>query len=82
MVLFGGYNGQPSSDTWEWNGALWTLRPVAGPAPRYSHAMTYDSARRCAVMFGGIRGTTVFSDTWEYYGRRLTGPAPGDTAME
>jgi len=58
-------------DTWEWDGVQWRQLNLSGPgpAPRYGHAMAYDSKRRKVVLFGG----TLYShagpranDTWEY----------------
>jgi hypothetical protein len=59
----------------------WTLRGTAGPAARSGHAMVYDSARGCVVLFGGFNGTTRLGDTWEWDGttwteRATTGPTP------
>lgn len=69
MVLFGGAapldrEGQPSNETWEWNGSRWVrVRPrVSPPAAEYP-ALVYDAARREMVMFR--------RDTWVY---RRTGP--------
>lgn len=68
-VLFGGFAaggyGQ-LGDTWEWDGASWTLRSQSGPTPRESHAMVYDGARaRVLLLFGGDDGSSQ-GDTWEY----------------
>jgi hypothetical protein len=32
----------------------WTRTSVTGPAPRYDHAMAYDTARGVTVLFGGL----------------------------
>ena len=53
VVLFGGQHDVRKGDTWEWDGAVWTLRATTGPSPRYGHAMAYDSARGVVVLFGG-----------------------------
>ena len=85
-VLFGGnawdgssaYNGE----TWEWDGATWTLRSSTGPSPRYRHATAYDSARGVTVLFGGDdAGSGYLQDTWEWDGttwtlRSSSGPSP------
>ncbi|MFN7971015.1 MAG: hypothetical protein U0166_01470 [Acidobacteriota bacterium] len=71
-IVFGGaddlsMNG-PHNDTWYYDGSAWTPGPAAPPAliPRTCHAMTFDSARAVAVMFGGDDGTGVsLNDTWE-----------------
>ena len=79
-VLFGGTQGAPLGDTWEWDGTSWALRSTTGPSPRYEHAMAYDSARARVVLFGGF-GNSRYGDTWEWDGanwvlRATIGPAP------
>ena len=68
VVLFGGDDGNYDDETWEWDGSVWTQRIIAGPSPRYFHAMAYDSGRARLVLFGG----RDLGDTWEY------GACPGD----
>jgi hypothetical protein len=59
--------------SWEWDGAQWTLRQDMGPAPRWGHALAFDSARGKAVLFGGFSAPpadpgvadSVLADTWE-----------------
>ena len=68
-VLFGGV--QPPSfpnDTWEWDGASWTLVHTSGPGPRVWHRMVYDEARQRCVMGGGAFNPVVYVDTWEWDG--------------
>ncbi|MCG3130177.1 MAG: hypothetical protein FLDDKLPJ_00926 [Phycisphaerae bacterium] len=90
VVLFGGdargddgefyFNGE----TWEWDGAVWTLESTRGPSDRAYHAMAYDSARAVTILFGGNTKRTARrfnGETWEWDGRRWTlvadtGPAP------
>jgi len=82
-VLFGGVSDEGAyPGTWEWNGAEWRERKIAGPSPRANHGMTYDARRRVIVLFGGEGpdGRTL-GDTWEYDGvawRRASerGPSP------
>jgi hypothetical protein len=56
-VLFGGWgrDGQ-RSDTWLWDGRVWSWSEVAaaGPAARSVHDMSYDVARDRVVLYGGI----------------------------
>jgi hypothetical protein len=80
-VLFGGYDGSPYGDTWEWNGAVWLLRAATGPSPRSDFAMSYDARRGATVLFGGANEVSVGSaDTWEWNGaswslRAVGGPS-------
>jgi len=71
-ILFGGYTGGSKlpSDTWEWNGALWTKAPLTTTPPgRYGTVMAYDSARHRAILFGGFGPNyTLSDDVWEYNG--------------
>jgi len=49
--------------------AVWSETPTTvRPAPRQNHAAAYDPARGRLVMFGGMSGSTVFGDTWEFDG--------------
>ncbi|MEB2322151.1 MAG: hypothetical protein OZ921_06535 [Sorangiineae bacterium] len=61
---------------------------MAGPklGPRSGHALVYDGARRKAVMFGGVYGSTWLNDTWEWGGSAwvdvtLLGPRPSARAL-
>ncbi len=80
-VLFGGvnyldWNGYcytSLDDTWEWDGATWTLRCTGGPIARCSHAMTFDQERGVVVLSGGEEGAicdggSFYADTWEWNG--------------
>jgi hypothetical protein len=78
VVLFGGTWNTTQGDTWEWDGAAWSLRSQAGPAPRYDHAMAFDAARQRAVIFGGRNNAqSTFADTWEWDGAAWTLALPG-----
>ncbi len=69
VVLFGGLEGAPLGDTWEWNGVGWSRAETQfGPAPRTDAAMVYDAATDRIVLFGG-NSTAPFQDTWEWDGR-------------
>jgi hypothetical protein len=71
-VLFGGVdqNGAPQSDTWEWDGTVWTSVITNSPGARYGHALAFDAARQRTVLFGGYASTAMpaMQDTWEYDG--------------
>ena len=82
VVLFGGmsesstdiYELIRSDETWEWDGADWTLRtPVHKPSGRRASAMAYDSKRGKTVLFGGeIDGSDFSDETWEWDGTDWT----------
>ena len=66
-VMFGGGSDSEMSDTWEYDGIEWLeTTPSDSPPARSSHAMVYDTARRCVVLFGGWNSGTWLGDTWEY----------------
>jgi Galactose oxidase, central domain len=78
-VLFGGVATTPTAAdevsrlSWEWDGDRWTLRQNMGPAPRWGHALAFDSDRGAAVLLGGVSvapsdpaaADKVLGDTWE-----------------
>jgi hypothetical protein len=76
LVLFGGRQFLPERrvrylfDTWEWDGARWTLVDTAGPGPRIHGAAAYDPVRRAVVIHGGADTTDLRHDTWEWTGGR------------
>ncbi|MCA8974804.1 MAG: hypothetical protein KDC98_08780, partial [Planctomycetes bacterium] len=67
IVMFGGSNGSPLGDTWEWDGSTWSQKNVNGPGARLEHAMSYDSLRGKTLLFGGSNGSYL-GDTWEWDG--------------
>jgi hypothetical protein len=87
VYLFGGFDGNPRSEMWEYTGtnARWNLRSSSGPGPRLRHAMVYDPVRDVTLMFGGQDTSSVdgvFSNDfwqWEATPRRwtqITAPPP------
>jgi hypothetical protein len=74
VVLFGGAAGPSQQtlfdDTWEWDGATWSMVQIANaPQPRVPCAITYDAGRSRTVMFGGFLGAGLTqTDVWEYDG--------------
>lgn len=70
VVLFGGRAaGQRMNDTWLYRGTAWLSGPSAPPGmlERSSHAMAYDSRRKCVVLFSGQQTNYTFhKDVWEY----------------
>jgi N-acetylneuraminic acid mutarotase len=74
-VLFGGMGarrGEASapllSDTWEFDGTTWTPARVAGPTPRLSPGVAYDSKRGLVLVFGGANHERVLNDFWAWDG--------------
>jgi len=80
VVLFGGVGPDHGvrGDTWEWDGSPgapgWTLRDVAGPSPRFGHAVAYDADRSVVVLFGGFddQAGEYSGETWEWNGETWT----------
>lgn len=81
VIVFGGnyaIASGASDETWEFDGARWSQITTAGaPSARYAPMMTYDVARKRAVLFGGRDANSdELDDTWEYNGTSWT---PGAT---
>lgn len=82
VVLFGG--SADSTDTWEWNGATWSVPPHhdpehdGGPAARQHHEMVYDGTRQVTVLFGGEVDQEDRGDTWEWNGESWAWRDPKD----
>lgn len=69
VVKFSGFTWSPDSQTWEFDGADWSLRATTGPNARTQFVMAYDAARQRTVLFGGIgSGSTPLTETWEWDG--------------
>lgn len=78
-VMFGGFTPDPAHpdsgycdqygcmlrDTWEWTGADWVQRRIAGPSARQEHAMAYHAVERRTVLYGGWRWTDRAEGRWE-----------------
>ncbi len=81
VVMFGGQGFSASgtstnlSDTWEYDGVDWLIRPVApSPSRRSSPAMGFDMQTGQVVLYGGFDQNWQF-DTWAWDGatwRRLS----------
>ncbi|MEM7200829.1 MAG: kelch repeat-containing protein [Planctomycetota bacterium] len=72
-VLVGPQTSGVSStlDVWEWDGAAWTPRVSAGPAPpwRDEFGVAYDRRQQCVVIFGGEdAASNPLDDTWTWDG--------------
>ncbi|MEO7732471.1 MAG: DUF4215 domain-containing protein [Kofleriaceae bacterium] len=69
LVLFGGVAGAARlGDTWELDGAGWTLRASAGPPARDHAVMAFDATRGAVVLFGGTGDAGALNDTWAWDG--------------
>ena len=74
LVLFGGrvfeanHRMRFMRDTWEWDGARWTLIDSAGPGPRIHGGVAYDARRRAVLVHGGGGADSALRDTWEWTG--------------
>jgi hypothetical protein len=75
VLMFGGNTyGTLNGETWQWDGASWTLSPVPGPTPRHAHSMTYDAARDIIVLYGGSTRSDG-GETWLWH---PPAPCPAD----
>jgi hypothetical protein len=74
VVMFGGWAGPFfffPDDTWEWDGAKWTLRvPLTKPPARQWTTMAHDVVLGRTLLYGGFLpgAPNWYSDTWEWTG--------------
>lgn len=80
VVMFGGYDGAPKQDTFEFTGSTWRSIAAGAPLPPNSTEAYsgYDVQRRRFHLFGGY-GTTFTGATWEM--AVPTGTAAGQTGV-
>jgi hypothetical protein len=69
-VLYGGFlDGEPSAETWEWDGAGWDLvLPRGAPGFRSYPAMVFDHGRGRVLLYGGFDVSGPKNDLWEWNG--------------
>lgn len=73
-VMFGGHTnttfGDPTNETWTWDGNNWTLEmPASSPSRRGSNGLAFDQLRGEIVLFGGEDGDGLdLNDTWVWDG--------------
>ncbi len=72
VVVTGDNGGALLADTWLFNTQTgrWRQSNAIGPSARAGAALTYDSARKRVVLFGGLNGSgptaQFLADVWEY----------------
>jgi ABC-type transport system involved in multi-copper enzyme maturation permease subunit len=72
VILFGGVSTStgfsPVGDTWRFLGGSWAdITPSNSPAPRADASISYDTADRYVVLFGGVGSSYVrLGDTWKF----------------
>ena len=71
-MLLGCINVEAQTLTPSWS----QQSPANSPPARYIHGMTYDSAHKQVVLFGGYGGTGYLNDTWLYNGTTWTQANP------
>ena len=78
IILFGGssdaLNKKCKSETWRWDGKVWSMVSSTGPYPRARFSMVYDKRRKNVVLFGGktYGQSQAFWDTWVWDGTKWT----------
>jgi hypothetical protein len=60
------------TDTWTWDGQTWKQAATTGLGIRYHYAMTYDSARKAPLIFGGSSRSSNHNDLWSWDGSKWT----------
>jgi Galactose oxidase, central domain len=74
FLIFGGIgaSGTALGDTWSFTGGVWTQIVPTGASPpaRAFEVLVNDAAPKdgYVVLFGGMSGTTLLSDTWTFKG--------------
>jgi cysteine-rich repeat protein len=63
------YDSQFGGQTWEFDGIVWSLRPINSPSQLFSSTMVYDAGRKVMVMLGRPPSSDV-NQTWEFDGVR------------
>lgn len=90
LVVYGGWDGVTLlTDTWEWDGANWTLanpQGSGGPGQLSVPAMTNEPAFQGVVLHGGWRSTGYSNATWAWDGaawtqRNVPNPLPLPTSL-
>lgn len=92
LVMFGGYwwrDGRDGrlQDTWEWDGAVWSLRaPAVKPPARSEHTLAYDAERRLVLLIGGQGVGDVqeraLQDQWAWNGTEWSDVSAKQSPMQ
>lgn len=69
-VLYGGYDGTDvTSETWEWDGKVWTqFHSPGGPGERAYPEQVFDTTRGRVLLYGGFDISGPKNDLWEWDG--------------
>ncbi|MDX2091935.1 MAG: hypothetical protein SFX73_28995 [Kofleriaceae bacterium] len=70
--------GNPSPETWEWNGLGWRRTSISGPVGAEAAGLAYDARCGDVVLYGGTSQTVRRNETWFYDGAwtQFTGTTP------
>lgn len=75
LVLFGGNGDEVRffSDTWEWDGEVWSTRPSGPVEGRSSFAMLFEPSSSRTLLFGGVNAESLSENkTWAWDGETWT----------
>lgn len=86
-VCFGGDDStlHQHTNTYEWNGSVWTFITSVGPSPRANSSMAFMDSQGKSILFGGwVLPDNFLGDTWSWDGAQWTqlavsGPSPRTT---
>lgn len=73
VLIFGGFDGAVRRrETYEYDGATWTLVSSTGPTVRSAAMMAYDPVQDRTLLFGGWTGAACVQETWSWNGGTAT----------
>jgi len=65
VVVFGGYDGNPTNEMLEWDGNQWLTSPATGVSPRLFPVLATDAAAGRLLLFGGF-ANSPFNELWSF----------------
>ena len=65
VAVFGGYDGDQTNETLEWDGARWLVSPATGVTPRLFAVLNADVAGGRMLLFGGF-AISPFNELWSF----------------